>query len=83
MLDNDPISQSQIDRRWKIRRRFAVIAFAQVLMGPAWAIPLFRLTSESFAESVVGTVLFALMAIVLAYIGGVLLDDNLNKWRDK
>lgn len=79
----DPISQEQINRRWKIRRRIAVIAFVEVLIGPAWAIPLFKLTSESFAESVVGSVLFSLMAIVLAYIGGALIDDNLHKWKGK
>lgn len=65
-------------RRWMVRRRFAIISFCELIASPFWAGPVIEKlkTPEEFVTSI----LWALVAIISAYIGGVVIDDN---WKKK
>ena len=60
-------------RRWKIRRRFAIISFAELIATPLWA-P--YMISAQVPQEIIISVVWALVAIIGAYIGGVVVDDN-------
>lgn len=83
MSEESQMSQEQMARRWRVRRRFAIIAFAEIVSAPLWMWWLMKRTNEGFATGIFGTLMFVLVTIVLAYIGGTLADDNLNKWKGK
>ena len=63
-------------RRWRIRRRFAIIAFAELIATPVWAPYMIK---ASVPQEIVISLVWAIVAIIGAYIGGVVIDDNWKK----
>ncbi len=61
------------ENRWKIRRRFAIIAFAELMATPLWAVYMIR---AEVPQEIVISLIWAAVAIIGAYIGGVVVDDN-------
>ncbi len=61
-------------RKWKVRRRFAIISFAELVTLPFWAGPV--IASLKTPPELVTALIWALVAIIGAYIGGVVVDNN-------
>ncbi len=72
---DDPIEA----RRWRVRRRFAIIAFVELIAAPLWVYPLYKSTTAEFAEGVFSIMVLALVGIIGGYVGGVVIDDNLRR----
>lgn len=64
-------------RRWKVRRRMAVVAFVHLVTLPLWGGFVVE-TMKTPAELLAG-LLWADVVIIGAYIGGVVVDDNWKK----
>ena len=60
-------------RRWAIRRKFAIVAFIELAATPLWAPYMIR---AEVPQEVVISLIWATVAIIGAYIGGVVIDDN-------
>ncbi len=65
-------------RKWKVRRRFAIISFAELVTSPFWAGPVIE--SLKTPADFVTSIIWALVAIIGAYIGGVVIDNN---WKQR
>jgi hypothetical protein len=74
---NQDIPEEIKERRWKIRRRFAVVSFVELVSLPFWAGPVIE--SLQTPSELVSSIIWALVAIIGAYIGGVVIDDNWKK----
>lgn len=78
MTDLPPKTSGEIEaRRWRVRRRFAVISFAELVSLPFWAGP--TIEKLKTPEELLTGITWALVAIIGAYIGGVVIDDNWKK----
>ena len=69
-MDND-------QTRWRIRRRFAIVSFIELVTMPFWAG--YIIDNWKTPEELLTGILWALVAIISAYIGGVVIDDNWKK----
>lgn len=63
--------------RWKIRRRFAIASFIHLLTIPIWGGQ--AVSGMELPAEVLTGLLWADVAIIGAYIGGVVIDDNWKK----
>lgn len=64
-------------KKWRIRRRFAIISFAELVTIPVWGG--YVSTQLKLPDDLLIGLMWALVAIIGAYIGGVVIDDNWKK----
>ena len=60
-------------KRWKIRRRFAIFSFVMLVLTPVWSVYLHK---AGVPAIVTQSLIWAFVAIIGSYIGGVVIDDN-------
>jgi hypothetical protein len=71
---NDQLPPDVEKNRWRIRRKFAIVSFCELVTAPLWAGPVVE--NLKTPEELVLSIIWALVAIIGAYIGGVVIDDN-------